>query len=98
MKATSFKAIYRTLLENSAKEMNLQSISDTVSIEYHDNCIVIASTYLSTYKAIAIAFYAQHQNSDELMCTLLSDLIFWANSSEHKSAFKNHIKNTSKVA
>jgi hypothetical protein len=98
MKASSFKASYRTLLENSAKEMNLQSISDTVSIEYHDNCIVIVSRYLSTDKTIAIAFYAQHKNSDEIMCTLLSDLLFWANSSEHNSAFKNHIKHKNKAA
>lgn len=98
MKASQFESSYRTLLDNAAREMNLESVNDTVSIEYHDNCIVIVSTYLSTYKTIAIAFYAQHKNSHELMCTLLSELIFWANSSEHNSAYKNHIKNTSNAA
>jgi hypothetical protein len=78
--------------------MNQGSVCDTVCVDYHDNCIVIASTYLSTYKAIAIAYYAYHNNSDDLMCTLLSDVIFWANSSEYNSAFKNHIKHNSKAA
>jgi len=98
MKASSFKSSYRTLLENAVKRMNEKTLSEKVSIHYDEDYIRIISTYRETREIITLTIYNDYSNSDDLMAGLLSELIYWANTSEYCSALKNHMRRNSKAA
>jgi hypothetical protein len=98
MKASSFKSSYRTLLDNAVKKINEESVYDKVSIHYDEDYIRIRSIYLETSEIITLTRYDDYSNSDDLMAGLITELIYWANTSEYCSALKNHIRRNSKAA